>query len=96
MRKAGLGLATVLLAVAVTIPVFGTESFLRKVDGSDKNFDAYLPPASFKVPWLNMDSRTKLPKGDYPIGRNAEVDPLIFQIPHVPHADMAEYAFGGG
>jgi hypothetical protein len=56
----------------------------------------YLPPASPNVPWLNLDRKTKLPKGDYPIGRNAEVKPLVLQFLHMEHADLAELALGGG
>lgn len=96
MRKVSLGLATVLLAGALTVPVFGTETLLRKVQAPDKSFEAFLPPASFNVPWLSIDTRTKLPKGDYPIGRNAEVAPLILKTPNIQHADMAEFALGGG
>jgi hypothetical protein len=94
MRKVRLGLAILLLAGALTVPVFGTETLLRKVD-TPKSFEAFLPPVNFNVPWLNIDSRTKLPRGDYPIGRNAEVAPLILQSPHVEHADLAEFALGG-
>ena len=96
MRKVSLGLATMLVAGALTVPVFGTETLLRKADAPDKSFEAFLPPASFNVPWLSIDTRTKLPKGDYPIGRNAEVAPLILKTPNIQHADMAEFALGGG
>jgi hypothetical protein len=96
MRKVSLGLATMLLAGTLTVPVFGTETLLRKAEAPDKSFEAFLPPANFSVPWLNIDTRTKLPKGDYPVGRNAEVAPLIIKAPHIQHADMAEFALGGG
>ena len=95
MRKVGLGVATVLLVGTLTVPVFGTETLLQKVDASDKNFEAYLPPASFNVPWLNMDSRTKLPKGDYPIDREVVAAPLILTTPQIQHTDVAEFALGG-
>jgi hypothetical protein len=96
MRKVSLGLATVLLAGALTVPVFGTETLLRKAEAPDKSFEAFLPPANFNVPWLSIDTRTKLPKGDYPLGRNVEVAPLILKSPNIQHADMAEFALGGG
>jgi hypothetical protein len=48
------------------------------------------------VPWLNLDRKTRFPKGDYPIGRNAEVKPFALQFPHMEHADLAEFALGGG
>lgn len=95
MRKVGLGLAILLLAGALTIPVFGTETVLRRAAAPDKDFEAFLPPLNFNVPWLNIDSRTKLPKGDYPIGRNAELGSFILQSPHIQHADLPEFAVGG-
>lgn len=103
MRKVSLGLVTMLMAGALTVPVFGTETLLsqtllRKANAPDKNFEAFLPPANFNVPWLSIDPRSKLPKGDYPLGRNAEVEvaPLILKAPNIQHADMAEFALGGG
>jgi len=96
MRKVSIGLVTMLLAGALTVPVFGTETLLRKADAPDKSFEAFLPRANFNVPWLTIDPRSKLPKGDYPLGRNAEVAPLILKTPNIQHADMAEFALGGG
>ena len=96
MRKVNIGLVTMLLAGALTVPVFGTETLLRKAHAPDKNFEALLPPANFDVPWLLIDPRSTLPKGDYPLGRNAEVAPLILKTPNIQHADMAEFALGGG
>jgi hypothetical protein len=37
----------------------------KKADGDSKDFEAYLPSLSSSVPWLNLDRKTKLPKGDY-------------------------------
>ena len=95
MRKAGIAVATIILAGAFVVPVLGTESLVRKADVADKSFEAFLPPASFDVPWLTIDTRTKLPKGDFPIGRNAEVGPLVLHTPNIQHADAAEFALGG-
>lgn len=99
MRKAGktgLGLLSVAIAGLATAPqVAGTETLLRKVNYLDRGIEAYLPPPAPTVPWLNLDRRTKLPKGDYPIGRNAEVKPFALQFPHVEHADLAAFALGG-
>jgi hypothetical protein len=83
------------MAGAFVVPVLGTESLVRKADVADKSFEAFLPPASFDVPWLTIDTRTKLPKGDFPIGRNAEVGPLVLHTPNIQHADAAEFALGG-
>ena len=95
--KAGLGLLLVAIAgLAMAPQVAGTEILLRKVNDLDRGIEAYLPPPSATVPWLNLDRRTKLPKGDFPIGRNAEVKPFALQFPHMEHADLAEFALGGG
>ena len=100
MRKAGktgFGLFMVATAgLAMAPQVAGTETLLRKVNYLDRNIEAYLPPASPSVPWLNLDHKTKLPKGDYPIGRNAQVKPFVLHFPHIEHADLAEFALGGG
>ena len=44
------------------------ESVVRKADWKD----SFLSSTGDTVPWLNLDSRTKLPKGDFPLGRHAE------------------------
>ncbi len=36
-----------------------------------KDFAAYLPTAPTTAPWANLDWRTKLPKGDYPLRRRS-------------------------
>ena len=96
MRKVSIGLVAMLLAGALTVPVYGTETLLRKADAPDKNFETFLPPVNFNVPWLSIDPRSNLPKGDYPLGRNAEVAPPILKTPNIQHADMAEFVLGGG
>jgi hypothetical protein len=100
MRKVGkTGLCCLLVAVAglaMAPQVAGTETLLRRVDYVDRGIEPYLPPLSATVPWLNLDRTTKLPKGDYPIGRNAEVTPFALQVQHMEHADLATFALGGG
>lgn len=76
--------------------VAGTESLLRKVNYLDRGIEPYLPPASAAVPWLDLDRKTGLPKGDYPIGRAVETKPFVLHFPHTEHADVAEFALGGG
>jgi len=100
MRKAGktgFGLLMVGMAGPAMGPqVAGTETVLRKVNDAGRGLEAYLPPASASAPWLSLDFKTKLPKGDYPIGRNAEVKPFVLHPSHIEHADLAEFALGGG
>jgi hypothetical protein len=84
------------LAGLAAIPqVGGTETLLRRTDHVDRSIEAYLPPPSPAVPWLNLNRKTKLPKGDYPIGRNTEAAPFVLQSPHMEHADLAEFTLGG-
>ena len=73
------------------------DSLVRNTDAQDAHrFESFLPPVSPSVPWLNLDRKTRLPKGDYPIGRNAEVTPFVIRAPHIEHADIAAFATGGG
>ena len=58
---------------AFVVPVFGTESLVRKAV-ADRSFEAFLPPANFDVPWLTIDKRTKLPKGDSPSAGTQTLD----------------------
>jgi hypothetical protein len=89
--KAGLGLLTVAIAgLAMISQVAGSETLLRKINYLDRGVEAYLPPASAAVPWLDLDQKTTLPKGDYPIGRDATT------VPFMKHADVAEFALDGG
>ena len=89
----------VALALASTALVLGAqaESVVRKTDApGSRALESFLPPVSPAVPWLDLDAKTRLPKGDYPIGRNAEVTPFVLRSPHVEHADLAAFALGGG
>ena len=87
------------LALAGTALVLSAqaESLVRRTDGEDtRSFESFLPPPSGSVPWLNLDAKTRLPKGDYPIGRNAEITPFVIRAPHIEHMDLAAFALGGG
>lgn len=73
------------------------ESLVRRTDAQAfRTLESFLPPVSQSVPWLNLDTKTRLPKGDYPIGRNAEVTPFVLHAPHMEQADLAAFALGGG
>ena len=91
--------ALIALVLASTALVLGAqaESLVRRTDAQDsRSLEAFLPPVSSSVPWLNLDRKTRLPKGDYPIGRNAEVTPFVLRAPHIEHANLAAFALGGG
>jgi len=59
----------------------GDERIVTKSDGKG----TFLPAVETSVPWLKLDPRTKLPKGDFPIGRHAEgINHLMLQpLPNV-------------
>ena len=86
-----------LAVVGAALVHANAESVVRRTDTQQpRTFDTFLPPVSPSVPWLNLDTKTRLPKGDYPIGRAVEVTPFVLRSPHIEHADLAEFALGGG
>ena len=73
------------------------QSLARRTDAQDSRpFESFIPPVSPAVPWLNLDTKIRLPKGDYPIGRNAEVAAPVLRAPHSERADIAASTRGGG
>ena len=73
-------LTAVLLATCLWSPQAAGESILQKTDWQGTKFETYLPSPGPDVPWLNLESRTKLPKGDIPLGRYADViGPVLLQ-----------------
>jgi hypothetical protein len=92
----------VALALAGTALVWGAQagSLVRRTDAqASRAFESFLPPAAPSVPWLNLDAKTRLPKGDYPLGRDAgrsQATPFVLRAPHIEHADLAAFALGGG
>jgi hypothetical protein len=61
------------LSMLGSVPLLGndTNPSILHVPSPEKDFAAYLPPLPAQAPWLRLDARTKLPKGDFPIGRDA-------------------------
>lgn len=57
--------------------VAGESSIIRKGEWQGASIESFLPSPSPAVPWLNIDSRTKLPKGDFPVGRHADAIPPL-------------------
>ena len=47
------------------------QSILQKSDWQEPKFETFLPPPAPAVPWLDLNRKTKLPKGDLPIGRDS-------------------------
>lgn len=70
--------AMAVAAAALGMPAAAAQSILHKTDAAGRSLESYLPPPAASVPWLNLDPRTKLPKTDLPIGRQAgPVGPLV-------------------
>ncbi len=94
MRKHQSALIAAALIGAVAIPqASATEILLKKVEY--KGLESFLPPVTTNVPWLNLDRRTKLPKGDYPVGRDIPGPTALQFAPINQHADLAGFALGG-
>ena len=46
------------------------QSLVQRSDWQNRKLETYLPRPSATVPWLELDTKTKLPKGDIPLGRD--------------------------
>jgi len=72
-------------AVLIAVPDAAAQSIVQRSDWQERKFETYLPRVDTTVPWLEIDTKTKLPKGDIPLGRDvASVGPFV--LPH--HADV--------
>jgi hypothetical protein len=60
------------LLIVTSITAFGNETSVERKRLPEKDFVPYLPALPPHAPWLQLDARPKLPKGDYPLGREAE------------------------
>src|SRR5689334_20460809 len=58
------------VAAILCVPQAAGQSLVQRSDWQDRRFETYLPRANATVPWLEIDTKTKLPKGDLPIGRD--------------------------
>ena len=52
-------------ATVIGVPEAAAQSLVQRSDWQDRKFETYLPRVNTTVPWLEIDTRTKLPKGDY-------------------------------
>jgi hypothetical protein len=67
-----------LVAGTVCISDAASQSLVQRSDWQNRKFETYLPRPSATVPWLELDTKTKLPKGDIPLGRDvASVGRLV-------------------
>jgi hypothetical protein len=68
------------VAACLWMPQATGQSVLQKTDWKETRFETFLPSPNTTVPWLNLNTKTKLPKGDLPIGREAaSVGPFVLQ-----------------
>jgi hypothetical protein len=66
------------VAVCVCISQAAAQSLVQRSDWQDRKFETYLPQPNASVPWLEIDIKTRLPKGDIPLGRDvASVGPFV-------------------
>lgn len=71
------------VAAVISVPEAAAQSVVQRSDWQDRKFETYLPRVNTTVPWLEIDTKTKLPKGDMPVGRDvASMGPFI--LPHGP------------
>ena len=69
-----------LVAGTVCISDAASQSLVQRSDWQDRKFETYLPKPNATVPWLEIDTKTKLPKGDLTLGRDvASIGPFVFQ-----------------
>ena len=67
------------VAATICIPQAAGQSVVQRSDWQDRKFETYLPKPNATVPWLEIDIKTKLPKGDIPLGRSvASVGPFVW------------------
>ena len=66
------------VAATICIPQAAGQSVVQRSDWQDRKFETYLPKLNATVPWLELDTKTKLPKGDIPLGREvASLGPFV-------------------
>ena len=69
------------VAAVICIPEAAGQSLVQRSDWQDRKFETYLPRVHSTVPWLELDTKTKLPKGDIPLGRDvASLGPFVLPL----------------
>ena len=61
---------TAAFAAVMGVPEAAAQSVVQRSDWQDRKFETYLPRVNTTVPWLEIDTKTRLPKGDVPLGRD--------------------------
>jgi hypothetical protein len=84
----------VLAAIITCASEAAGQSVVQKSDWKDPVLERFLPAPDGGVPWLNLDTKTKLPKGDLPIGREAGSVGRLVLGPVVPKARFSANVSG--
>jgi hypothetical protein len=67
-----------LAAVTLCVSDAASQSLVQRSDWQNRKFETYLPKPAATVPWLEIDTKTRLPKGEIPLGRDvASVGPFV-------------------
>ena len=56
-------------AAVVGVSEAGAQSLVQRSDWQDRKLERSLPRINPTVPWLDIDTKTRMPKGDIPLGR---------------------------
>ena len=85
-------IVAVALAAVFAVPEAASQSLLQKSDWQSKTFESYLPVSPIAVPWLDLDSQTRLPKRDWPNGWQAHAVPPFVLPPTLPNPQVSSTA----
>jgi len=68
-----------LAAASLCVSDAAGQSLVQRSDWQDRKFETYLPKPDATAPWREIDTKTKLPKGDLPLGRDvvASIGPFV-------------------
>ena len=67
-----------IVAATICIPQAAAQRLVQRSDWQDRKFETYLPRVNSTVPWLELDTKSKPPKGDIPLGRDvASLGPFV-------------------
>ena len=80
------------LAAVIGAPNAAAQSLVQRSDWQDRKFETYLPRVNTTVPWLEIDIKTKLPKGDIPLGRDV-TSVGRFVLPSRPDVQISMNSF---
>ncbi|WP_068013611.1 hypothetical protein [Rhodoplanes sp. Z2-YC6860] len=58
------------IAALLWMPHASGQSVLQRSDWQERRPQTYLSSPAPAVPWLDLNTKTKLPKGDLPLGRD--------------------------